>query len=598
MKRIMSIKEIADIMIELPAGADPYEEFDFEPYFEERKSEEELRKTWRVYTKVKDVLDDGRRLENASWRQWFRERARTGVSPTLEESAQQMSELELANMSLNASLQNAEQTTSRMAGEMFSGGIEAKFEHEKEMKEQRAKAERTRALISLANKHSIDQSVIDDIIAWVHAAVLDPVAASGAAAAVDDAKPPIDILPSNYQEAVKFLEESKVRPRPRVAAFCHSLERNGANNFLLYLLRELREELAFDVYSPKEGAMRADYESMSMPVHILDMKLVSYPDDCRKVLTTYDYAVANTIMTTEVINASKDLSVPCLWVIHEAWPKDKFNYYAKDVFMMSHLDENAIVQAFSNATKIVFPAKVQQKCYDGLFRPDHSRVIYNGIPLASINAFRAVQNRDRVRADLGYSPDDVLLVHMGTVCKRKGQLVSCKAFSKLVRDVDPGEDKQFKLLMVGARYIRQHEIDYIDACKEALSETGALEQTTILDVKKNVLPYYLAADIILCPSLNEVLPLVICEGMAFERPVIATRIDGIPEALSHEVEGLLIEPDDPEALFRAIADLATNPERRKQMGQAGRKRVLSQFSFATMSKAYRDTISVDIAVKG
>jgi len=50
---------------DLPAGADPYEEFDFVPYFQEVKSEEELRNTWRVFTKVKDVLDNGRRLENA-----------------------------------------------------------------------------------------------------------------------------------------------------------------------------------------------------------------------------------------------------------------------------------------------------------------------------------------------------------------------------------------------------------------------------------------------------------------------------------------------------------------------------------------------------
>jgi glycosyltransferase involved in cell wall biosynthesis len=49
---------------------------------------------------------------------------------------------------------------------------------------------------------------------------------------------------------------------------------------------------------------------------------------------------------------------------------------------------------------------------------------------------------------------------------------------------------------------------------------------------------------VLQPSLNEVLPLCICEAMAFERPVIATRIDGIPEAIDDQKEGLLIPPAD------------------------------------------------------
>ncbi|GJD06495.1 D-inositol 3-phosphate glycosyltransferase [Galdieria sulphuraria] len=76
---------------DLPAGADPYEEFDFVPYFQEVKSEEELRNTWRVFTKVKDVLDNGRRLENASWRLWFRERNKAQEAGV---DASQLSELE------------------------------------------------------------------------------------------------------------------------------------------------------------------------------------------------------------------------------------------------------------------------------------------------------------------------------------------------------------------------------------------------------------------------------------------------------------------------------------------------------------------------
>lgn len=573
--------------MELPAGAVPYEEYDFEPYFEEQQNEEELRKTWRVFTKVKDVLDNGRRLENASWRLWFKERTKSGALPLDAEADASLSELEKYDLSLNRNLREAEAETDRIVDDMF-GGVSQRFQEETTKVVQRAKAERTRALLELATKHELEEHVIDDILAWVQSTVLS----SEEVRVVESA----DILPDSKQAAESYLDSTQFMPRPRVAAFCHSLERNGANNFLLYLLRELREELSFELFSPKEGAMRADYEAMGIPVSICDMKLTTYPEDVRAVLRTYQYAIANTIMTTEVINASRELNVPCLWVIHEAWPRDQFNYYAKEVFMMTHLDQEAIVDAFRNASKIVFPAKVQRRCYDGLFESENARVIYNGIPLASINAFRAVQSRERVREELGYSPNDVLLVHMGTVCKRKAQLVTCQAMAELYSTATLPDNKQFKLLMVGARYIRQHEIEYIEECKQTLEAVGAEDSTTILDVKKNVLPFYLAADIILCPSINEVLPLVICEAMAFERPVIATRIDGIPEALTDEVEGLLIEPGNPAALYDAIERLALDPDLCKKMGTAGRKRVLSQFSFSTMSKTYRETISVDLDV--
>lgn len=600
MRRVNSIKDVLDVAFELPAGADPYETFDFERYSDENESEEELRKTWRVFTKVKDVLDNGRRLENASWRLWFKERHRTTALPNLQllhgsefdsqVDATNLSEFEKYDLTLDKSLAEAQAQTDRIAGDMFSGGMGNKFKEESVRFEERAKAERTRALLELADRHSMSDDALDDFIKWVHDSLID-------ASEVQTVQG-VELLPSSREEATKYLAHSDLKPRPRVAAFCHSLERNGANNFLLYLLRELRGDLAFELFSPKEGAMRADYEAMGVPVRLCDMKLVTYPEDVRNILRTFSYAIANTIMTTEVINAAKELEVPCLWVIHEAWPKDQFNYYANEVFMMTHLDEDAIRAAFANASKIVFPAKVQRRCYDGLFKPENARVIYNGIPLARINAYRAVQNRTKVRADLGYGPNDVLLVHMGTVCKRKGQLVTCQAFARLVNELILPDDKEFRLLMVGARYIRQHEIDYIEECKSVLIESGALELARILDVKKNVLPYYLAADIILCPSINEVLPLVICEAMAFERPVVATRIDGIPEALTDGVEGRLIEPKNPGALFDAVRELANNDELRATMGAAGRKRVLQQFSFGTMSKTYRETISVDLAELG
>lgn len=341
--------------------------------------------------------------------------------------------------------------------------------------------------------------------------------------------------------------------------------------------------------------MRADYEAMGVSVVICSMKSATYVTDVRDILgaTEYKYTLANTIMTSEAVRACRDLDIPCLWLIHEAWPHDQLDYYARDVFLMPPqvLDGSVIKKAFKAADRIVFPAHVQRKCYESLFEPERASVIYNGIPLDSINEFRATQSRDVIRAELGYSPDDFVIAQLGTVCQRKGQLTTCQAFAQL-HEAQP----HMKLIMVGARYIRQHEIEYIDSCKKALADTGAEDKATIVDVKKNVLPYYYAADIILVPSFNEVLPLVICEAMAFERPVIASRIDGIPEALDHLQEGMLMEAGDVGQLVEFIDLLHDDPALRKTMGANGRKRVMSQFSFENMSKTYRKEISKDVGM--
>ena len=102
----------------------------------------------------------------------------------------------------------------------------------------------------------------------------------------------------------------------------------------------------------------------------------------------------------------------------------------------------------------------------------------------------------------------------------------------------------------------------------------------------------MAADVVLVPSLNEVLPLVIGEAMAFRKPIICSRIDAIPEAVTDGVDGFLIPPADADALGAAIKQVYDSPELRRRLGQAGRQRVERQFSYAFMCLRYRELMDV------
>lgn len=94
-----------------------------------------------------------------------------------------------------------------------------------------------------------------------------------------------------------------------------------------------------------------------------------------------------------------------------------------------------------------------------------------------------------------------------------------------------------------------------------------------------------AADMFVMPSIfdsvgaSDILPTVITEAMACRLPVVSTTVTGIPEMVVHGITGVLVEPMDENALADAIAGLGLDPERRRLLGEAGRRRADSLFTF-------------------
>jgi glycosyltransferase involved in cell wall biosynthesis len=80
------------------------------------------------------------------------------------------------------------------------------------------------------------------------------------------------------------------------------------------------------------------------------------------------------------------------------------------------------------------------------------------------------------------------------------------------------------------------------------------------------------ADIVVLPSLSEGLPVALLEALGHGRAVVATRVGGIPEIVTHGVDAVLVPPGDADALARAIAELAGDPARRARLGRAARAR--------------------------
>ena len=110
------------------------------------------------------------------------------------------------------------------------------------------------------------------------------------------------------------------------------------------------------------------------------------------------------------------------------------------------------------------------------------------------------------------------------------------------------------------------------------TDLGIRPRVHFLGWRANVAEIMQAADVVVLPSLAEGLPIAILEAMACAKPVIATCINGVPEAVRPGVTGILVEPRDADALAAAMQQLFRNPATARHMGDAGRRAAEEQFS--------------------
>ena len=199
-------------------------------------------------------------------------------------------------------------------------------------------------------------------------------------------------------------------------------------------------------------------------------------------------------------------------------------------------------------------------------------VIHNGCDTDKF--IYSEQARSFLRRKMGISQGSVVLILIGHIIKKNGVLDIIEAFREVVRrQVDPylilvGHGKDAKLLL------------------QEVSKTRIRERIHFIGTRKHEeIPGWLSmADVLVLPSYGEGLPNVVVEAMACQRPVIATKVGGIPEAVADGKNGVLVGSKDPIALTQAMERLARDEKLRNQMGIVGRQIVLKSFSGVNSTK--------------
>jgi glycosyltransferase involved in cell wall biosynthesis len=117
-----------------------------------------------------------------------------------------------------------------------------------------------------------------------------------------------------------------------------------------------------------------------------------------------------------------------------------------------------------------------------------------------------------------------------------------------------------------------------DAMERRAHDLGLMRDTLFLGYQEDVAPYYAAFDAFVLPSGNEGTPVTTIEALAAGRPVVATRVGGVPDVVRDGEDGFLVEAGDVQTLGERLATLARDESLRRRMGDAGRARVVPRYA--------------------
>ncbi|WP_414564283.1 MULTISPECIES: glycosyltransferase family 4 protein [unclassified Anabaena] len=193
-----------------------------------------------------------------------------------------------------------------------------------------------------------------------------------------------------------------------------------------------------------------------------------------------------------------------------------------------------------------------------------------------IHRFGAVE-RHAARAKLGITPETKLVLYVGRFDPRKG----IETLVRAVNESQLRDSKNLKLIIGGGSTPGNSDGIERDRIENIINELGMNDFTTLPGrLSQEILPtYYAAADVCVVPSHYEPFGLVAIEAMASGTPVVASDVGGLQFTVVPEVTGLLAPPQDVAAFSAAIDRILLNPEWRHKLGQAGRKRVETKFSW-------------------
>ncbi|MEA5449341.1 glycosyltransferase family 4 protein [Leptolyngbya sp. CCNP1308] len=190
-------------------------------------------------------------------------------------------------------------------------------------------------------------------------------------------------------------------------------------------------------------------------------------------------------------------------------------------------------------------------------QPEQVMVLKNPVVFPRYVPLRSAASLNKTRC--------IKFLFMGKINERKGVYDLVQSISKM----DPKDQEKITVILAGSGEVEQ--------LKSFADDLNVLNQLQFLGwVNAEVRDRLLAeADVFILPSYNEGLPMALLEAMSWGLPVITTAVGGIPEVVTPNVNGFLLQPGDIVGLSNAMSSLINNGSLRSNLGSKARNGIAS-----------------------
>ena len=229
------------------------------------------------------------------------------------------------------------------------------------------------------------------------------------------------------------------------------------------------------------------------------------------------------------------------------------------------------------ARVVAVSEEVRERLVTSGVKPEKIGIIQNGIDLRRFDRASAA-----VKEELGWSAFQVIGL-VGRLSREKGIDVFLRAADRVL------------LQFPHAKFVVAGDGPDLSELDTLIHKLGIGDSVRMLGRRDNMPSVYASLDVMVSASRQEGLPIAILEGMASRLPIVATAVGEVPSVIQHGRTGVLVAPENPEALAAAIVDLLLDPAQRERLGSAARQLVENEFSAGRMTADYLRVYEEEIA---
>lgn len=348
--------------------------------------------------------------------------------------------------------------------------------------------------------------------------------------------------------------------RHRVAFVSHAFMVGGAEEMVLNLVRHLPERFEPVIVCLNEaGPIGEEIRKTGVEFHVLGvtpgLRHPFHLIDIERALV----AIGPDIVHTFLLTASLYGRLAAMFARVPIIIGTEVNIYENKE--PRHIRAERWLMAKTDAV-VVSAGSVRDFYIDQIgAEPSKIEVIYNAVDWS---ALQTTKSRDAMREELGLGPYAPVAGIVARLTEQKAHDVLFQALA-----TTKGLER-LHLVVVGDGHLRER-------LEKLAVELGIADRLRFLGARRDLGDLMSAMDMFVMPSLWEGLPLSMVLAMGAGLPVVATNVAGIPEVVSHDVNGLLVPPSDAVALGGALAQLVRNPDMRLRLGTAAREWAVPRF---------------------